>query len=319
MLCSWVPSGIDGQRQGVAHAGLRGRAGDHRVPDLQAVGHQDVALLAVRVVQQPDARRPVGVVLDRGQLRGHVPLVAPEVDPPVVALLAAATMANGHAALMVAAAPPLLRLEQRLVGGVGGDLLEGRAGHEPPTGRGRLVTSQRHRLHPLEEFDLVAGRDRHDGLLPGRGEALDAAALAVAALLLGLRGQDVDVHDRDLEELLDGVLDHQLVGVVMDRERVLATLRLIHRLLADHRSQHDLRSQERHAYTSDIVEIEGWVMSSTSASRTSTTLSESARIDGHAGHVARGELQALVLAGLDHEDLAARPGARPGSRPARGS
>ena len=187
MLCSWVPSGIDASGRALPTRASAVEPAIDRVADLEAVRHQDVALLAVRVVQQSDARRAVGVVLDRGQLRRHVPLVAPEVDATVVALLAAAAMADRQATLVVAPAPPLLGLEQRLVRRVGGDLLEGRAGHEPPTGRGRLVASQRHRLDPLEELDLVAGGDRHDGLLPGRGEALDAAALAVAALLLGLR------------------------------------------------------------------------------------------------------------------------------------
>ena len=64
-------------------------------------------------------------------------------------------------------------------------------------------------------------------------------------------------------------------------------------------------SQERHAYTSAIVPMDGWVMTSVSASRTSTTLSESARMTLTPGQVARRQLQALVLAGLDHEHPAA--------------
>ena len=41
---------------------------------------QDVALFAVRVVDQRDARRAVRVVLNRGDLAGHAELVALEVD-----------------------------------------------------------------------------------------------------------------------------------------------------------------------------------------------------------------------------------------------
>ena len=133
-----------------------------------------------------------------------------------------------------------------------------------------------------------------------------ATALAVAALLLGLRGGHVDVQHGDLEQLRDGRGDLQLVGVVMHREGVLVTLRLVHRLLADDRAQDDLRSLERHAYTSAIVPMDGWVMTSVSAFRMSTTLSESARMTIDARQVARRQLQPLVLAGLDHEHPALR-------------
>ena len=125
------------ERQRVADARLCLRPGDDSVTDVQAVGHEHVALLAVGVVQQADARRAVRVVLDRRQLRGHVVLVALEVDPAVEPLLAAAAMADGQATLVVAAADALLRLEQRLVRLVGRDLLERRP---------RLETTCRPRL-----------------------------------------------------------------------------------------------------------------------------------------------------------------------------
>src|SRR3954454_15876648 len=46
-------------------------AGGHDVADLQPRRRQDVALLAVGVMQQRDVRRAVRVVLDRRDLRGH--------------------------------------------------------------------------------------------------------------------------------------------------------------------------------------------------------------------------------------------------------
>ena len=137
-----------GDRQGVADAGLGVRPGDDDVADLQPVGQQHVALLAVAVVEQPDARRAVRVVLDRGEAGGHADLVALEVDPAVVLLLAAAAVADGHPALVVPAGAALLRLEERLVRLVGRDLLERRPGHLPEAGRGRLVASKRHRQTP---------------------------------------------------------------------------------------------------------------------------------------------------------------------------
>ncbi len=67
----------------------------------------DVALLAVRVVQQRDARRAVRVVLDVRDLGRHAVLVvAPEVDQPVRPLVATALVAGGDLAVDVAAALP---------------------------------------------------------------------------------------------------------------------------------------------------------------------------------------------------------------------
>ena len=148
MLCSWVPEGDGPQRQGVADARLGPLAGDDGVTDAEALGHEDVALLAVGVVEQADARRAVGVVLDGGEAGRHVELVAPEVDAPVVPLGAAAAMAHRQAALPVAARAALHGLDERLVRRVGGDLLEGRPRHEAATRGGRLVAADGHGYTP---------------------------------------------------------------------------------------------------------------------------------------------------------------------------
>ena len=68
------------QRQRVADADLRALAALHHVADREALRGDDVALLAVEVVQQRDARVAVRVVLDRGDLRGNAVLVPLEVD-----------------------------------------------------------------------------------------------------------------------------------------------------------------------------------------------------------------------------------------------
>src|SRR5664280_2339422 len=130
------------QRQGVPDPCLGVGPGDHQVADLEAVRQEHVALLAVPVVKKADAGRAVRVVLHGGDL------VALEVDDPIVLLLAAAAMADGEAALVVATRATLLGLEERLVRLLGRDLLEGRAGHEPPAGRGGLVAAERHRYTP---------------------------------------------------------------------------------------------------------------------------------------------------------------------------
>ena len=67
-------------------------------------GGEDVALLAVGVVQQGDVAAAVRVVLDRRDLGRHAVLEALEVDLAVAALGAAAAVAGGDAAVDVAAA-----------------------------------------------------------------------------------------------------------------------------------------------------------------------------------------------------------------------
>ena len=113
-------------------------------------------------------------------------------------------MAHGQAALVVAAADALLGLEQRLVRLVGGDLLERRPRLEPAAGGGWLVAAQRHRLDPLEEFDLLAAGQGHDGLLPGRASSpATRPRLRLRDFSLALVVEHVDVDHVDLEELLD--------------------------------------------------------------------------------------------------------------------
>src|SRR5688572_26206333 len=71
------------QRHGVARADLRALAALELVADLHALRGEDVALLAVVVVQQQEAAVAVRVVLDRGHGGGHAVLGATEVDQAV--------------------------------------------------------------------------------------------------------------------------------------------------------------------------------------------------------------------------------------------
>ena len=105
---------------------------------------QDVALLAVHIVQKRDARAAVRVVLDGRNLGGHAVLVALEVDDAVTALVAAALMARGDAAVVVAPRLVRLRSEQRLLRLVRRDLGEVRDRLEAPAGAGRLVLFDSH-------------------------------------------------------------------------------------------------------------------------------------------------------------------------------
>jgi hypothetical protein len=102
-----------GQRVTGQDIGLRTR--HHSVPDADSIRSNDVALLAVLVVQQRQARRAVRVVLDRRYARGDAVLLAPEVDLANHLLGAAAPMADGDAPVDVSAVRPPLGNQQALL------------------------------------------------------------------------------------------------------------------------------------------------------------------------------------------------------------
>ena len=130
-LCTLVPSGISPSgtafpvrvsEPGTGHDGIALR---------QSLGVQDVALLSIGVHDQGDPGAPVGIVLDLGDLSRNAELVSLEVDLPVLPLVAAAPMARGQVALIIAASGPPLRLQQRLLRRGPGDFIEPGDGAEP--------------------------------------------------------------------------------------------------------------------------------------------------------------------------------------------
>src|SRR6478736_1473333 len=87
------------QREAVTRLDVGGRAVLDQVALLELVRRDDVALLAVDVVQQRDPSRPVRVVLDVRDLGRHAVLVmATEVDDPVGALVTATLVTGGDPA-----------------------------------------------------------------------------------------------------------------------------------------------------------------------------------------------------------------------------
>ena len=215
---------------------------------LQAVGQEHVALLAVAVVQQADASGAVWVVLDRRDPRRHAVLVALEVDAPIVGLLAAAAMAHGEPALVVPARATLLRLEQRLVGLGGRDLLERRAGHPATAGRGGLVAAQRHAYTPSKNWIFwpaarVTMALRQGDVVPRIRPRRVPRDFSLAFVVRTLTATTLTLSAAYSSSI--GRLDLDLVGVGMDAERVAPARRLVDRLLADDRAQDDLGRGER--------------------------------------------------------------------------
>ena len=112
MLWIIVPERDVAERHRVAGLDVGVAAGDDLVADLHAVGREDVALVAVDVVEERDARRAVGVVLDGRDQRGDADLVALPVDDAVALLVSAAAEARGDAPVVVAAARARLVLDE---------------------------------------------------------------------------------------------------------------------------------------------------------------------------------------------------------------
>jgi len=127
------------QRKRATHPDIGARTGFDHGAHAQLVRRQDVALIAVRIDDQSDAGVAVGVVLDGAHPARHAVLVALEVDDPVPALVAAPLMPGGDAAVVVPSALALHRTGERLLRLGLGDLVKGRRGREPASGRCRLV------------------------------------------------------------------------------------------------------------------------------------------------------------------------------------
>jgi hypothetical protein len=104
------------ERQRVARLDVRFRTRHHRVANFEIVGRDDVALGAVDIMDQRDARGAVRVVLDRDDLGRHAVLLALEVDGAIELLVAAAFAARGQTTHVVATTGLAERLEQRFLG-----------------------------------------------------------------------------------------------------------------------------------------------------------------------------------------------------------
>src|SRR5690606_21868232 len=82
------------QAQAIAGLDVGLLARQHLGAHLEPVGREDVALLAIGVVEQRDASRAIRIVFDGRHPCRNADLVAPEIDDPIALLVAAATEAS---------------------------------------------------------------------------------------------------------------------------------------------------------------------------------------------------------------------------------
>ena len=102
-----VDDGTDGNvlhRHGIARFDVHGIAGNDLVAFAQPLRRQDVAEIAVCVLDQGDEGGPVGIVFKAQHRRLDIVLQAFEIDDPVPAFVAAAPAPRGDAAVIIAPA-----------------------------------------------------------------------------------------------------------------------------------------------------------------------------------------------------------------------
>src|SRR2546422_423220 len=164
------------ERQRVARQDVGLRSRHDGVAHFEAERRDDVALLAVTVVEQCEPCGAIGIILDPRHARRDAELLTPEVHRAEHALRPAAAVAHGDPPVRIAPARPPLGREQALLRLLSGDFL-GRDVCEVPAGRrGRLDGADSHdRSGSLDQLDLVARLERHNRLLPVPPSALKAS------------------------------------------------------------------------------------------------------------------------------------------------
>src|SRR5713226_669061 len=131
--------------QRIARKNVRALAGRNRRAHFQSHGMENVAFLAVSIVEQCQVGAAIRVVLDGRHFRGHSEFVAPEVHLAVGLFVAAAAVPDHDFALVVAPPRTLLWFEQRLFRLLLGDVALVHDGDEPPRRRIWIKALQSHR------------------------------------------------------------------------------------------------------------------------------------------------------------------------------
>ncbi len=86
----------------VPRSNLGSCASHHRITNLEINRRHNVALLAIGIVQESEARCTVRVILDRRDFGGDITLIALEIDDADEAAMTAAAMTNGNPSIGVA-------------------------------------------------------------------------------------------------------------------------------------------------------------------------------------------------------------------------
>src|SRR5689334_6733156 len=123
---------------------------------------QDVALLAIGVMQQRNVGAAIGVVFDGRNLCGHADFIAPEIHLAVLLLVAAAPMPDHDFAVIVASTGALFRLKQSLLRLLLGDMALVQDGDEPPRRCVWIKAFKSHRCL-LPSYCFLAPRERNEG------------------------------------------------------------------------------------------------------------------------------------------------------------
>src|SRR6266446_6686662 len=119
------------------------------VSDFQAVRGNDIAFLAIYIMQEGDTSRTVRIILDGRYSGRHPQLVALKVNDAIVALGAPAAMPGGNLALIVASGVLLQLHNQRFLWLGLGNLLECRNRHATTPRRGWSILSNWHLSTPM--------------------------------------------------------------------------------------------------------------------------------------------------------------------------
>ena len=131
--------------QRIAGKDVRTFAGGNRGANFEPYGMEDVALLAVGIVQQREVGAAIGIVLNGRHLGRHAQFIAAKIYLAILFLVAATAVPHHDFAVIVTAAGALFRLEQGLFRLLLGDMAFIDDGDKPSRRRVWIKAFQSHR------------------------------------------------------------------------------------------------------------------------------------------------------------------------------